>query len=302
MKTNSVIITILISILLHIRCSTMIEQPIQKKGESVIAYSITDINDANQIYIINGDGSENIKISNISGRACGPDWSPDGSKIVFYNHLNDTTWSLFVMNSDGSEVRRLTDMSSVWDGSPRWSPDGRKIIFGRTYNLQDYHSEIWITNSDGENEHRVNSILGNGPDWSKDGEKILFHSAIGSFSEIFEVNIDGSNIKQITNLRSEAYWPKWSPDNLKIVFQSNKDNDFEIYVINSDGSNVRQLTHNDVDEAEADWSPDGKKIVFASMRDGNFEIYSMDIDGTNQQRITNTKGHAIQPDWKHFQL
>jgi len=274
------------------------KNPLNILSSGIIAYSITSQTDTNQIFIINHDGSDKRQISHVTGRACGPDWSPDGSKIAFYNHFNDQTWSLFVMNSVGSDVKQITSTQNVWDAMPRWSPDGNNLLFGRTYPNQNFKSEIWIVNADGTDPHCIGIISGNGPYWSKDGGKILYFSSVGSATEIFEMNSDGTGSNQLTNMGSEIYWPKYSPDNSMILFESNDDGDSEIYSMNSDGSKIVQLTHNNTEDGAPEWSPDGKMIVFVSMRDGNYELYVMNTDGSNQIRITNTIQHAIQPDWK----
>ena len=270
----------------------------QVMRKTSIAFSITDRNSANQLFTISADGNNKKQISNVRGRACGPDWSHDGKKIAFYNHFNEQTWSLFIMDSDGKNVKQLTDSVGIWDACPRWAPDGSKIVFCRTYPKEGYKEEIWVIDPDGSNPHRIGSVSGSGPCWSRDGEKILYTSWIGSANEIFVMNSDGTNQSQITQMNSEIYWPKWSPDGNKIIFQSNKDGDQEIYIMNSDGSNVKQLTFNDTDDSTPDWSPDGNEIIFVSNRTGNHELFVMNSEDTNQTKITDTEIHAIQPDWK----
>ncbi|MDH4156687.1 MAG: hypothetical protein OEW00_05370 [candidate division Zixibacteria bacterium] len=307
MKTSApVISTLLVAVLaLAVGClSTVAKKDSEKTpsastgGGGIIAYSVTSKNVTNQLFTIKANGSGKRQITNVAGRACGPDLSPDGSKFAYYNHFNELSWSLFTVDSNGDNPVQLTDVQNVWDARPRWSPEGKKIAFCRTYPQDNYREEIWVIDPDGINAHRVGTINGNCPFWSKDGERLLFTSWVGSANEIFEMNADGSNPTQLTNLKSEIYWPQWSPDNSRNVFQSNKDGDEEIYVMQSDGTNITQLTQNTAEDGDADWSPDGTRLVFVSKRDGHYELYLMNADGTGQARLTSTVLHAIQPDWK----
>jgi len=274
------------------------EVPLDGRGGGVIAYSVTSSKDENQIFLVNGDGSGQRKITGVSGRACGPDWSPDGSRIAFYNHFNDQTWSLFVMRADGGDVRRLTNTPSVWDAVPRWSPKGTMIAFSRTYPGDGYRSEIWTVPAAGGFPRRLGAGPGNGPCWSKGGDKILFFAPVGSASEIFEMDADGSRPRPLTHLGAETVWPKYSPDNSRIAFESNMDGDPEIFVMDADGSRINQLTRNGAEDGAPEWSFDGKTIVFVSNRDGRYEIYAIEADGSRPRRITKTSGHAVQPDVK----
>jgi hypothetical protein len=91
----------------------------------VIAFSITPPDDGNEIFTINEDGTGLTRITNHEGRDAAPDWSPDAERIAFYAHsVDETSWSIFVMNADGSDIRQLTDRKGVFDNSPVWSPRG----------------------------------------------------------------------------------------------------------------------------------------------------------------------------------
>jgi TolB protein len=263
-----------------------------------IAYSITPVNGDNEIYIINSDGSGRTPLTAHEGRDAGPAWSPDGSRIAFYVHaVDELSWFIFVMDSNGDNIEQLTDMEGVWDNSPTWSPNGTRIAFAREYPDQGYRSEIWVMNHDGSNQHQVDSILGGGPEWSPDGGRIVFHSDSDGNYEIYTMDIDGSNVERLTSTDDDEFWPDWSPDGSKIAFVSERDGNAEIYKMNADSTNQERLTTNNSEDWRPDWSPDGTEIAFVSLRDGNYEIYIMDAEGDNQRRLTHTTVHAIQPDW-----
>ena len=263
-----------------------------------IAYTITPPSGDNQIHTANCNGSNHQQVTNLPGRNMGPDYSPDGGKIAFYTHYDaENTWSIFVMDADGGNVTRVTNIPGAWDWCPQWSPDGTKFLFARMY-PSDFHSDIWMVNADGSDLHQVGSVIGFGPRWSNDGEKILYCGLAGDY-EIFTMDTSGANQVQLTDNGAEDYWPSWSPDEGKILFVSDRDGNFEVYTMDADGTDPVRLTTSLQNEDDAEWSPDGSRIAFISWRDGHMEIYIMNADGTEQTRMTVTaNGHAFDPDWK----
>ena len=266
--------------------------PLDGRDGGVIAFSINE----NDIYAINGDGTGLLQLTNRSDPDSGPAWSPDGNEIAFYSQINSNTWSLFIMNADGSNIQRITFDSNVNDNQPSWTPDGR-ILFAREYPSQNNETEVWIVNPDGSELRRI-AENASYPSCSNDGTKIVYPVYSDGDGEIWVMNINGSNKVKITDNQSQDWLPAWSPISDQIVFQSDREGNHEIYIMNSDGSNLQRLTNNSFYDGYPRWSPDGSKIVFESKRDGHYEIYKMDVDGSNQVRLTFTNGNSFQPDWK----
>ena len=224
----------------------------------------------------------------------GPSWSPDGSRIAFGSD-RDGNNEIYVMDSDGSNLRRLTDHPGD-DGSPSWSPDGRSIAFQSD---RDGDYEIYVMESDGSNVRRLTDHSGGdgSPSWSPDGGRVAFQSDRDGNNEIYVMESDGSNVRRLTDDPGGDGSPSWSPDGGRIAFSSDRDGNNEIYVMESDGSNVRRLTdHWAIDESPS-WSPDGGRIAFSSDRDGDYEIYVMESDGSNVQRLTDHSGIDWEPSW-----
>jgi Tol biopolymer transport system component len=108
------------------------------------------------IWVANADGSDLKSLTRItdeSASASWPDWSPDGSKLIFAS--KDNIW---VMNADGSGTKPLTDLRARFTpavSSPVWSPDGTRIAFQYTDyveptdNIRRTTSNVWVINADG---------------------------------------------------------------------------------------------------------------------------------------------------------
>ena len=132
------------------------------------------------------------------------------------------------------------------------------------------------------------------PAWSPDGSKIAFQSDRGGNWDIYVMDADGSNVKQITDSPARDMQPAWSPDGSKIAYQSNPRGNWDIYVMDTDGSNIERITELSARDTQPAWSPDGSKIAFASDRKGFFiDIFIMDADGSNFERITDTSGDTL---------
>ena len=132
------------------------------------------------------------------------------------------------------------------------------------------------------------------PHWSPDGQKIIFISEKSGNKDIWGIDADGSNQKQLTSSVQDDYGPVWSPDGQKLVYVSGSNSSISdhIWVMNANGANKQRFTDYEALGGEGNynprpfWSPDGNKIVFRSDRAGSWDIWIMDADGSNQKQLT----------------
>ena len=252
------------------------------------------------------DGSEPIRLThnNVDDRL--PNFSPDGSKIVF-DSTRDGHNAIYIMNIDGSKETRLTN-NKVNDGQAAFSPDGSKIVFSSDRDGDG--REIYIMKSDGTGQTRLTHNNANDglPNFSPDGSKIVFNSSRdinADGDEIYIMNADGSGEENLTKAQYTDAGPAFSPDGYKIVFGSNRDgkthderqNNYDIYIMNIDGSGLVNLTNGDGVYANPEFSPDGTKIVFdyAKIDGTDREIYMMNVNGSNKIRLTNNNADDSHP-------
>ncbi len=247
-----------------------------------------------EIYVMNADGSNPVRLTNHPAGDFEPSFSPDGSKIVFSSQ-RDGNSEIYVMNSDGTNQTRLTN-NSANDFDPAFSGDGSKIVFE---SARDGNAEIYVMNADGSNQINLTNHPADDaePAISDDGLKVAFTSARDGNAEIYVMDADGSNQTRLTNHPATDAESAFSGDGSKIVFESARDGNFEIYLMNANGSNQARLTSNTAFDNNPSFNPDGSKIVFTSTRDGSFEIYVMNANGSNQARLTNNTVFDFHPAW-----
>ncbi len=195
------------------------------------------------IYTALPDGTDLKRLTATPGYDAEATLSPDGRRIVFTS-TRDGDLDIYVMNTDGTEVRRLTSTPG-YDGGPFFSPDGSKIVY-RAYHprspeeLEDYRTLLK------SGLMRPNRL------------------------EIWVMDSDGSNQRQVTQLGGANFAPFFHPDGKRIIFASNHQNprsrNFDLYLINLDGTGLVQVTTSGEFDGFPMFSPDGRKLVFASNR------------------------------------
>ena len=272
-----------------------------------IAFSSNRDGNGFEIYTMYANGAYQTRITNSIGyNNILPDFSPDGSHIVFYSDRSGTA-QIYVMNSDGTNQTRLTSNTLV-DRGPRFSPDGSRIVFsrGNDPNGTNGSSEIFIMNADGSNQiHLTNNVLDDGgARFSPDGGQIVFTRRSGPpdrVISIFIMSADGSGQTRLTNPGpSDDFNPSFSPDGSQIVFGSTRGSTAQgIFIMSAGGSIPIRLSPAGVDDEFPSFSRDGASIAFG--RNG-FAIFTMNSDGTNPvQRTSSNYFFMIMGDWKGSQ-
>jgi Tol biopolymer transport system component len=250
-----------------------------------------------EIYVIDADGSNLVRLTDDPAQDGSPAWSPDGTRIAF-DSMRDGDWDVYVMDADGSNVTNLTNNPAsdqtnnpTFHQTPTWSPDGSHIAF---YSHLDGPG-VYVMDADGSNLTQL-ADSATDPAWSPDGARISFASDPDFDGDwgVYVIDVDGSNVTNLADNLGFGGFPSWSPDGTRIAFESDRDGNFEVYVMDADGSNLTRLTDDPAFDESPTWSPDGSHIAFYSDRVGS-DAYVMNADGSNVTRLTDSG--ANNPAW-----
>lgn len=256
--------------------------------------------DFNQLCIVNADGTGYRQITNVEAHNYYPVYSPLGGSIVYAANQNGGFFDLFLFVFEGSRLIRLTEnIGNVL--SPSFSPDGTTILFANR--AAEGPTSLWTVENTGENAKLLyagpNTIVS--ADWSPDGNTIAFAMAVDrpDAYEIFIMNVDGSNIRQLTHgLEGIGGSLDWSPDGMYLLIYAGPTGDKNIFRIDVEAKTAAQLTDGG-NNAACSYSPDGQWIAFNSLRnDGQADIFIMRADGSGVRQITDNPEPDWQPQWE----
>jgi len=205
-----------------------------------------------EIYLMDPDGSNQIRLTSHGAADLSPAISPGGAEIAF-SRASGNGCTLHVMSAGGTGERQLT--TGPWcDAIPDWSPDGLTLLF---HSDRDGRYEIYVMDAQGADQRRLTNGPGDkvGPKWSPDGTRIVY--ALADFSlnraSIHIMNADGSADTALTDGSWNDEAPDWSVGGDRIVFNSNRSTANEIYSIDLGGGDLRRLTWDQGDSRGPNW-------------------------------------------------
>ncbi len=262
-----------------------------------------------QIITMNADGSNKKLVSTGKGRCTCSYFSPDGKHIYFsstheknegaqppldmskgYLWMVNPQFSIFRANVDGTGLTKLIEKNSYL-AETTIDPNGKYITF--TGNFEG-DLEIYRAKPDGTGIKRLTNFVGydGGPFVSWDGKKIVFRRATmatqaeqDDYRELLKQNLvrpgrleiwimdsDGKNMRQVTHLGAASFAPFLHPDGKTIIFSSNfgdkRGREFELWTIQTDGTGLRRITYSPEFDGFPMFTKDGKRLVWASNRNG----------------------------------
>jgi len=242
-----------------------------------------------------------------------------GTRIYFVSSRSGhkEIWS---MNYDGTDQKQFTNYRTI-TSFPVVSPDATKIAF-TTYPLlpssrRASASQFGVQNENlGQPQIYLHSLetgrklvyynqrasLNAASDFLPDSRHLLIYStANGSFSQIYETDLDGGDLHRITHDNSLEVEAKANPrTGQDLVFVSGRGGTPQIYRMNIDGTDVSRLTTGEGDAVNPAWNPDGQHIAFSWTRGyepGNFNIFVMDVASRNVIQLTHGAGRNENPSW-----
>ncbi len=278
-------------------------------GKSLIFQSKRDGRACDQIYSMNTDGSNVHMVSNGEGRTTCSYFFKGGKKVLYAStfggkkecpppadYTKGYVWAIYpdyeiyTATPDGKNIKNLTN-SPGYDAEATISPNGKKIIFTSE---RDGDLELYSMDIDGKNIKRLTHEPGydGGAFYSPDNKMIVYrgshpsdpalikrdkeflaeHMIVPIIFEVWVMNADGSNKRQLTRLNAASFAPFFTPDGKRVIFCTNyfatdpKKRNFDLALINVDGTGLERVTYNESFDGFPMFSPDGKKLVFASNR------------------------------------
>jgi len=285
-------------------------------------------NQVHGVWAVNPDGSNPTPIFDDDEIYHeGAVWSPDGKWIAFTSYDRHGTGGLFVMRSDGSDVRQLT---TDFDANPpaAWSPDGATLAFEGSPEGEGGSSTmqlgIWTIDVNGGDPVMIlEGDQYSAPSFSPDGASIVVTGMVPAGpeswhrSELFVANADGSDLRQITDDGGSYDGAEWSPDGAWLATDWEAPDavlGYDVYLVRPDGSSRKRLTDWEGWDSSPIWSPDGSQIVFLSDRDADPQerakwltwgtgpyqqsIFVMDADGSHVHRIVQGLAFANPTSWR----
>jgi TolB protein len=274
----------------------------------VVASDRESSSKAREIFIMDWDAANSIKISNHQSIALSPAWSPDAKMVAYTVYVQRAKSKL--RNADmylydlSTGKREPLSYREGMNSGAAFDPNGKYIYLTIS---QGSHPDIYKINYTGE----IISKITNGPSGamnvepaiSPDGKRLAFSSDRPGRTMIYTMNADGSNIKRITFAGQFNASPAWSPDGKKIAFAGQTGSNFDIFVMNDDGTNMIRLTSakrpngHPANNEDPTWSPDGRFVMYASDRTGKSQIYFSTADGSEERRVTMDNHNYYKVKW-----
>ena len=262
-----------------------------------------------KVFVIDANGENIQQLTGAAYQAANPVWSPDSVHIAFTGSSENAPVEIYVVDADGDNFRRITQGGGF---APVWLPAIEDSLIATTspppvektashisYTRDRYLpgigpiAEVWAIDVESCQAQQLSpSDWDFGPVWSPDGARIAFTSDLDGDFEIFVMDADGGNVRQLTHNDWWDYGPVWSSDGAWIAFNGARDDNYqetEIFVVDTEGRNVRQLGRGH----DPRWSPNGFRIAFERFR----KVYVMNAEGGAPQEVTEEYDFGDSPAW-----
>lgn len=241
------------------------------------------------------------RLTNSPGHDSYPSFSPDGTQIVFNSDRERENTDVYIMNADGSGLRKLTDLpTNEFVTSDPWSADGTTLLVVSNATGADniYKYEVELFDMTALTGVKSDAFA---PSVSADGKALVYCVGVSdSNSEIRLFDLESQNDRLITSVATGGCTARISPDGRQVLFTDFANGNTDVFVINPDGSGRRQLTNDGSKDSMPSWSPDGALIVFVANRGGDLQrtsLWLMRADGTYQREIYRGEGSSLEPFW-----
>lgn len=288
-------------------------QPSWSPGGGRIAYWHWSPEGHGDIATIPATGGPPVRITTDDSIDWNPVWSPDGEFIYFASDRGGSMnlWRIAVDEKTGEAAGapEAVSTTSRYAFNVSFSRDGKSLVYVRyesTSNIQSVLFDATSGKVTGEPTWVTRGYTGVGtPQLSPDGERYVARWLHPTQEDIAIFNKDGSNLRALTDDKSQDRSPHWFPDGQRIVFTSDRSGVNQIWMINADGTGSRQLTFATENGADSPTlSPDGKRLTYMQLGDKGASAYVLDLTKSWQEQTPEqlppmpTSGAYLSPnDW-----
>lgn len=213
-------------------------------------------------------------------------FSGDAMSIIFQAQPKDYPFYQIYVQPLGSREALRVSTGRGRTTCAYFHPDGKRILFASS------HSDPNLSQTEDEERKKQDED-------AKAGRHRRYEWIFDSHMDLYEANLDGSDLRPLTREAGYDAEGSYSPDGKRIVFCSDRDGDPDLYIMDADGKNVRQLTTASGYDGGPFFSPDGQRVIFRSDRkkEGFLQIYVIDADGKNERALTDNVGVNWAPYW-----
>jgi Tol biopolymer transport system component/DNA-binding winged helix-turn-helix (wHTH) protein len=272
-------------------------------GRIAFAALTGSLHTRSRLWTVRADGSDPRPVTDGTHEDLQPVWSSDGRWIFFLSDRGGTL-DVWLVKVDGEGHPRTAPVpvtAGVGIGSFALARDGRRLAYSKVAE----RSNIWALPLPGPGklawsdarpvttENHTLEFL----DISRDGRRLVFDSDRGGSMDIWTMNVDGSELRQVTADGADDWHPSLSPDGREVVFHSVRDGNREIYVARLAGGATRRLTEHPAKDWLPRWSPAGPLIAFNSDRRGNQDVFVISSNGGEPRALTTENSNDHNPIW-----
>ena len=261
------------------------------RGADIMAGAVKN-RDVQEIFIVDYDGANPVRVTNTRSLNITPAWSPDNQAIAYTSYRPSSAGSFGVYTDVVLSFIQLGTRAMPANGSPErqnflpsWSPDGSKLAFTSS---RDGNAEIYVMNKDGSGLRRMtnNPAIDVSPTWSPTGTQLAWVSDRTGQPKIYLMNADGTGQRLLVG-DPKSDRPTWSRGKFnEIAYAASTGPGYDIKIYSFATGDTTRITDGIGSNESPAFSPNGRHIAFTSTRNGKSQLFTIDRDGNNLRQIT----------------